>query len=228
MTEAGRKPSVALRRLAFELLVVLVGVFLAIRLEGWAGDAAERRAALATLEALRTEIEADRRELDAIYDYQEVFAANMRRLASVLRDGPAEDSEEVQTLITRDLTPNRTWFPQSAAYTTLVTTGQIGAFANSDLQVQLARLHQRSYGRLVYNGELYDKAYLEEFKRSVTRHWDYGSERLFGASPEGNRDLSNVAMRTAIWADSYQSVLREAMPEVDAVLVLIERELAGR
>lgn len=215
-------------RLAFELTVVLVGVFLAIRLQGWADEEAQRRGALTTLEALRSELQGDRRELTAISEYQTALAANYRRLADLLSDNPSAYPDQIRRLIVEDLTPNRTWFPQSAAYETLVTTGQVVALGKVDLQVQLARLYKRSYSRLVYNAELYDQAYLEEFRRAVTEHWDYGAGRLFSARQSDNRDLANVSLRLAMWSDAYLSVLAEYAPQMEATLLLVDEALAGR
>lgn len=215
-------------RLAFELTVVLVGVFLAIRLQAWADEATERRAALTTLVALRSELQGDRDELSAVSEYQAGIAANYRLLADLLTDDPAAHPHKVYQLIAEDLTPNRTWFPQSAAYETLVATGQIVALGEVDLQVQLARLYERSYSRLVYNGQLYDQAYLEEFKRAVTAHWDYGAGRLFSAQRPSNQDLANVSLRLAMWSEAYLTVLAEYAPQMDSTLFLLDQSLAGR
>lgn len=215
-------------RLAFELTVVLVGVFLAIRLQGWADDRAQRRDALMTLETLRSELQEDRRELGAVSESQTAMAASYRRLADLLSEDPSAYPDRIRELITEDLTPNRTWFPQSAAYETLVTTGQVVALGEVDLQVRLARLYERSYSRLVYNGELYDQAYLEEFRRAVTEHWDYRAGRLFRARPSDNRDLANVSLRLAMWADVYLGILAEYAPQMDSTLLLVDEALAGR
>lgn len=217
-----------LSRLAFELTVVLVGVFLAIRLQSWADDRAQHRDALTTLGTLRVELEADREQLGSVADDQTAMAANYRRLADLLRDDPAAYPDEIDHLITDDLAPNRTWFPQSAAYGTLVTTGQIVALDDADLQAQLARLYERHYKRTVYNGELYDKAYLEEYRQAVTAHWDYGSGRLFSTRAADNRHLANVSLRLAIWSDGYLGVLAELAPQMDSTLVLVNEALAGR
>jgi hypothetical protein len=215
------------QRLVFELVVVLLGVFLAIRLEGWADDTAQKRAALETLETLRTELEADRAEMDRISRAQADFADGMRRLATLLRGDSEPHLEEIETLLLEDLTPNPTWFPQSAAYEMLLSTGQAAALDNPELEVALARLFRRSYVRLVYNGEIYDQAYLEEFRRTVTRRWDYTSGRLFSFREADNRDLANAAGRIVQWANTYRAVLSEYAPELDSVLDLMGRALDG-
>jgi hypothetical protein len=223
-----RRRAKLVSRLAFELTVVLVGVFLAIRLQAWADDTAEYRAAFTTLESLRSELEGDRRELGAVQEYQTAMGVNYRRLAGLLRDDPSAHMDEIDHLIREDLRPNRTWFPQSAAYETLVSTGQIVALGSIDLQVELARLYERSYSRLVYNGELYDQAYLEEYNRAVTEHWDYATGRLFSSRPSDNLDLANVALRLAIWTDAYLDVLSEYAPQMDSTLAMVDAALNGR
>lgn len=217
-----------LSRLAFELTVVLVGVFLAIRLQAWADDRAQHRDALTTLGTLRVELGADEEQLTWVADHQTAMAADYRRLAALLRDDPAAYPDQINRLITENLTPNRTWFPQSAAYETLVTTGQVVALKDVDLQAQLARLYERNYKRTVYNGELYDKAYLEEYRQAVTEHWDYGTGRLFSTRAADNRHLANVSLRLAIWSDGYLDVLAELAPQMDSTLALVNEALAGR
>lgn len=228
MDQANRSTGRLLQRLSFELMVVLLGVFLAIRLEGWAGTAAQREAALETLEVLRIELQADRAEMERISTTQATQAEGMRRLASLLREDTGSHVDEIRKLLMEDLTPNPTWFSQSAAYNMLLSTGQASALDNPELELALARLFQLSYTRLAYNGQIYDVAYLEEFRRSVTLRWDYASGRPFSLRPEDNRDLANRALRIAQWAGVYQAVLQEYLPEVDRVLALVDQALAGR
>lgn len=88
MTEAPRR-TIPWRRLAVEFVVIVVGVLVALAVDQWAQGREDEDTAREVLQALGSELESNRAQLDRRIEYHESVLPGLDSLQRVVESGPA-------------------------------------------------------------------------------------------------------------------------------------------
>jgi hypothetical protein len=200
----------------FQFVVVLLGVYLAILVEGKAEDRSRAEDARVMLAAVLAELDADELEIREMRETHLGLQQASEDLLDLLAiASPAEDGG-IRTLLTGALLFNPTVFPRRAAYSGLVASGNIGYISNPELPLSLANLYEHHYVRLQNMGEWTDRIMEEVFWPTANAEfWDRQQGQLREHGREANIGFWNLVDQKRQAHSNY--VLR-----LDAVLIQVQ------
>ena len=173
----------AARKLLLEAVVLVVSVYVAIVLEGLSAERTQHREAIQALGVLRAELALDRQNLDVILEAQRDRHLRHRRVDRWLGDIRTAPADSLSADFTALFSVNRTMFPRSASWTTMVASGQLGDLDDLELVSRLADFYENRNARLEYNGALYDEWVTDVARSGIPAIWDQSSGRLLNEDP---------------------------------------------
>ena len=208
-----RADGVTAAQFGFQLLIVIIGVYVAI----WVQDRVERRsrtqAASRTLEAMNLELAQDENALVNIIAVQARLRERASQLIDLVRSDQPADSAIAQIVNSEDIR-NRTFFSRRAAYSTLLGGDRLEYVTDAQLRLRIAELYEHDYTRLSRNGDLYDEIYQTTLRRALLEYWDYKHGRPIPAGREAAVQLSNAAWRVVDFSTYYEGLLRAQLQAV--------------
>lgn len=179
-------PRIEWRKLLLNALVLVVSIYVAIVLEGISDKRTRHREAVEALRMLRAELGLDRQNLDVILEAQRDRDVRHRRIDRWLTDVDIIPTDSLAADFRALFSVNRTMFPRSASWTTMVSSGQLSDLDNSELVARLADFYENRNARLEYNGALYDDWVTDVARSGIPVVWDQGTGRLL------TRDVTEV------------------------------------
>jgi len=214
------------KRLAAEALVIVASVYLAIVLEGKAQDRERAEEATAALAQLREELRSDQADIGEIRVAQEGLAIHYLKLMDWFADPVSLPGDSVQEALDHILTNNRTMFPRSSAWTTMVASGQLAELDNPALVTRLGNLYENINDRLIYNGEYYDTDLSRFAFGSEVATWDSQTKRLLTREPRALAEFHNRLYRMYhAWNQYYLALLDEYEAEVVGLITAVGEHL---
>ena len=180
-------PRLDWRKLLLNAFVLVVSVYVAIVLEGISDTRARHREAVAALTMLRAELALDRQNLNVVLDAQRDRDVRHRRIDRWLKEAQSSPADSLAADFHALFSVNRTMFPRSASWTTMVSSGQLSDLRNPKLVSRLADFYENLNARLQYNGEIYDQWVMDVARSALPMVWDQGSGRLL------TQDLTEIA-----------------------------------
>jgi hypothetical protein len=179
-------PRIDWRKLLLNALVLVASVYVAIVLEGISDQRTRHREAVEALRMLRAELALDRQNLEVILEAQRDRDVRHRRIDLWLADVDMIPTDSLAADFHALFSVNRTMFPRSASWTTMVSSGQLSDLGNPELVSRLADFYENRNARLQYNGAIYDDWVTDVARSGVPVVWDQGADRLL------TRDLTEV------------------------------------
>lgn len=217
------------KRLAAEAVVIVASVYLAIVLEGNAQDRERGEEATAALAQLRDELREDRADIGEVRAEQEFLASNYLSLMDWLAEPASMPGDSVQVALDHVALSNRTMFPRSASWATMVASGQLTELNNPALVTRLGNLYENINDRLIYNGEYYDSDLSTFIFRAVFSTWDSYTSRLLSEDPGALATLRNqLRFMYSAWNQYYLTLLDEYEAEVEALITEVGEHLDAR
>ncbi len=214
------KSRIPWRKLLIEALILVASVYVAIVLEGMSDARARRADAIEALTNLRVELELDQADLALILEAQKDRDVRHRRLERWLQDVAEMPADSFSTDLHALFSINRTMFPRSSSWATMVASGQLTDLNDPELVSKLANLYENLNARLEYNGAIYDQWVTGVARSAVPEAWDRSENRLFDTGADaigrfrsqliGLHDL-NVGFITLLedWAEDLSEVIDE-------------------
>jgi hypothetical protein len=220
------------RRLALRLLgegvLIVVSVYTAIVLEGLSSDRDRRVSAIESLRIVRAELLADQQQARTYARQKEERAVIFSQLSAWLRsDGPFP-ADSFGVALEGILTENFTAFPRRAAWTTMVSQGQLEFVEDTELVGRLADLFERWADRVVYNGDGYDEALWTVTRTTLPSIWDRRANRLLRSDRQARLELDGQLVHLEIWNESYGALLDRWAEQIEQTLVDVDRYLELR
>ncbi|HEY5775181.1 MAG TPA: DUF6090 family protein [Xanthomonadales bacterium] len=201
-----------------EVLIVVVGILVGLQVNNWN----EHRKSLAWeqrfLNDLATEFLSNREQLWQVLKLQKARGAAFDEIADLLLTGKdAELLTKVEACYSLAMSSNRTFFPTKGVYLSALSTGSIEDVRNTNLRYAVMDIYERTYPRLVYNGEIYDE-------RSDQVSWD-GRQNY---DPRGRSQMSLEYVQSPGYAANvrflseqnriYLGLAQSTLTELDAAI----------
>lgn len=142
-----RRISEALRgmrwaQVVLELALLILGILIALAVDGWMDDRRDARAERRYLELMVQELDRDLEMLDEYFDFEERQVEDGILAYRALREGVApEDREAVATALTR-LIARRTLRFNGSTYVDLLSTGNLRLIRNAQLRDRIVGLYE--------------------------------------------------------------------------------------
>lgn len=214
------------KRLAAEAVVIVASVYLAIVLEGNAQDRERADEATAALAQLLDELQEDRADISEIRAEQENLAGHYRALLDWIAEPASMPGDSVQESLDHIVTSNRTMFPRSSAWTTMVASGQLTELDNPALVTRLGNLYENINDRLEYNGRYYDSDLSNFTFGDVASIWDTQTRRFLTRDTMTLAGFRNrLRIMYLAWNQYYLALLDEYEAEVEGLIAAVGEHL---
>lgn len=176
---------ISVEQFAFQFIVVLLGVYLAIFLEGKAEDRSRAAEARVMLQSVARELEFDEGEILRVRQEQAEYVLASETLLDLLETASPADEARIDSILDGPMLFNPTVFPRRAAFSALISSGNIGYLSEPDLALDLADLYDHHYLRLVNHGDYVDQTIASHFWPTLyARYLDRPGGRLRQYGPE--------------------------------------------
>jgi hypothetical protein len=187
-------------RIVVELALLVAGILIALAVNNWMDERRETRTEREYLELLGRDLEQDLDTLDEIRRFEEAQIAASILVFRGLRRGVAPADREAVSAALGQLTSRRTLRLRRAAYTNLLSTGDLRLIRNAALRDRIVRLYENNERAQTIrdrnNQEYVDRIY-------VTYLLDQGL-----VAPRPARSLPSITRSDAAYADSVGIVPR--------------------
>ena len=245
-------------QILFELALLVIGILIALAVNNWMDERREARAERQYLELLARDLEQDLETLDEIRRFEEAQIAASILVFRGLRAGVAPGDREAVAAALGQLTSRRTLRLRRAAYTNLLSTGDLRLIRNAALRDRIVRLYENNERAQTIrdrnNQEYVDRIYVTYLLDhelvaprpasalpSVAQSNAAYANRI-GITPRAEDDpiwrlprdapqlyvLANRAWYRGVVSENALFQTREVVAEIGEVRQAIERELAER
>ena len=213
-------------QLAFQFLIVLIGVYLAISFERRAEDRSRQEEASEMLGRILDEIRLDEADINLVITEGRIGSAAVDSLLVLLEEDPTANGSRIDSIINGPLAVTRTVFPRQAAYTALVSGGYLTSLADQGLAIRLANLYEHAYGRILANNAFSDRV-AHDIYLVFLNYWDPGRHQFITPRSEENiRALNAWRYLKENFYDWYAAELAPSiLEEVSAVRMELETYL---
>ncbi|MEQ9401215.1 MAG: DUF6090 family protein [Longimicrobiales bacterium] len=223
---ADGRSRIAWGKLALEALVLVVSVYLAIVLEGFSDERARHREAVEALRTLRAELVLDGRDLEVVMAAQRDRHLRNRRIDRWLQDPDTAPTDSLAADFRALFSENRTMFPRSASWTTMVASGQLNDLNDPGLVSELADFYENRNARLEYNGRLYDEWVTEVARGGLPVVWDQASGRFLTRDRTEIDRLRGRLTGTADLGHGFYGLLEEWSVALESLTAGVDAYLA--
>lgn len=206
--------------------MLVVSVYVAIVLEGLSAERTQHREAVQALEALRTELDLDRRDVEVILAAQRDRDLRHRRIDRWLSDVAAAPTDSLSADFRALFSVNRTMFPRSASWTTMVASAQLSDLDDPLLVSRLADFYENRNARLEYNGVVYDDWVTDLARLAVPEVWDQSSGQFLTRDPTETARLRGRLVGLHDLALGFIGLLEEWQGALDSLIVDVDAYLS--
>lgn len=205
--------------------MIVVSVYVAIVLEGISSDRDHRALARESLRTVRAELLADQQQAQTYARQKDGRAVLFSQLSNWLNSYDPVPADSFGVALEGILTGNLTAFPRRAAWTTMVSRGQLEFVGDAELVGRLADLYDRWSDRVAYNGQAYDEALWSVTRTTIPSIWDRRTRRFLRSDREARLELDGQLFHLQIWNESYGAFLDLWAAEIEKALVELDRYL---
>jgi len=180
----------------------------------WKKEGAQKEYRASLVEDLKQNLS----NLDRVIAAQETKVIELTEVVKSLESSEFDIDKVGAVLFKQRKSP--TFFPISGTFKSLVAHSEIELF-DTQLKRNLFNLYDTAYERTVYNGNLYDRTYLELYDNEIRSIMDLRSKKI--DKPERLRSKAFIKNILFIIdeADSYLSLVRNSKKESEQILEMI-------
>ena len=214
-------------RLVGEAVLIIGSVYIAIVLEGVSDHRGRTADAVSALSQLRDELREDQVDLRRVMAEQRDLSGRYLDMLRWFEDGNTLPSDSVQEALDIVAYSNSTMFPRRSAWTTMVSSGQLGFLDDPTLVTRLGNLYENVNDRLEYNGSDYDDALNDVMRNASPDIWDSLNSRLLTEDPTQVAGFrGRIRYLHLVWntwyleyLGEYQAQLVDLIDDVDDYLI---------
>ena len=219
--QLGRRGRAGAADYFYQIVIVIIGVYLGITLERRAADRDQTRKAEASLVQLMGDLRRDEADMLRVQREQELQTRDYREIAQWLAAPRAQSSAHIDSLL-RKVTNSPTVYPRRGIYESMVAAGQL-ALLPETVRGDVGNLYENIYTRLAANGEQYDYSVERDFFPAYAAAWDPARKQLITTAAGDRVRFRNVVLLMAAWSEYYAMLLADSQREVAEVMNIVGR-----
>ena len=200
-------------------MIVSIGIMLAFGINKCSSDLAESREAQEYKTSLIADLNENLKSITRIIRLQERKVLELNSVLKTLDDTQANIDSIGSILYRQRKSP--TFFPISGTFKSLVSQGEIGIL-NTELKRELFNLYDTQYNRSEYNGELYDKIYVDLYDKEIGNVIDFSSHQITNPTRLATPEFRKCLLTIVDEAKSYISLMEMCKAESEGVLQLLK------
>ena len=206
----------------FQIIIVIIGVYLGITLEARASDRDDARKARATLRYLIADMRRDDADMSRIGEAQKNQARDYAEISAWLGEQQPTSSARIDSLLWKVATVSPTVYPRRGVYSSMIAAGQV-ALLDEALSSEIVNLYDNVYTRLAANGEHYDYTLEREYFPAYSATWDPVRRSLVSQDRSDRIRFRNTVLIMEAWSRYYAQLTAESQAELRSVLSKIDR-----
>jgi hypothetical protein len=205
----------------YQIIIVIIGVYLGITFEAMVSDRDRTGQARATLTYLVADMKRDDADMTRVLAAQRNQLRDYAEISAWLGSPQPDVSARIDSLLWK-VTTNPTVYPRRGVYSSMIAAGQV-ALLDEDLSSSIVNLYEHVYTRLAANGEHYDLTLESQYFPAYSRSWDPERDGLLTADPAERIRFRNLVRIMEEWSRYYADLLTQSQAELRATLAKIER-----
>lgn len=217
--QLGRRGRAGAADYFFQIIIVILGVYLGITLEARVSDRDDARKARATLRYLVADMRRDDADMSRVGEAQVSQHRDYEEIAAWLAS-EQPSSRRIDSLIWK-VTTNPTVYPRRGVYSSMIAAGQV-ALLDENLSSAIVNLYDNVYTRLAANGEHYDFTLEREYFPAYSAMWDPARRSMITTDRADRVRFRNTVLIMEEWSRYYAQLLAESQAELRAVLSTID------
>jgi hypothetical protein len=217
--QLGRRGRAGAPDYVFQIIIVVIGVYLGITLETRASERDQVRKARSTLRYLVADMRRDDADMSRVGEAQQDQARDYAEIAAWL-GSQQPPSARIDSLIWK-VTTNPTVYPRRGVYSSMIAAGQV-ALLDEELSSAIVNLYDNVYTRLAANGEHYDYSLEREYFPAYSAMWDPDRSSMVSPDRADRVRFRNTVRLMEEWSRYYTALLAESQAELRAVLLTID------
>jgi hypothetical protein len=219
LAQLGRRGRAGAADYFYQILIVVIGVFLGITFESMASDRDRTRKAHSAVVQLQQDLERDDADMTRIIAAQQARLRDLSEIAQWLADGRAMESARIDSLLER-VTTSPTVYPRRGLYASMMAGGQI-ALLSEPLGPKIVNLYENIYTRLAANGDHFDYSLERDFFPAYARAWDVSRHAMIAPDLAERVRFRNIVLLMRSWTDYYCNLVVESQVELRSVMTSI-------
>jgi hypothetical protein len=221
LRQLGRRGRAGAADYVYQMVIVIIGVFLGITFESMASERDRTRKAHVALDQLVADMHRDIADMNRIIEQQRGQERDFSEIAAWLSNSPESQSARIDSLLEKVVT-SYTVYPRRGAYTSMIASGQV-ALLPRYLASSIVNIYENVYTRLSANGEHYDFSLERDFFPSYADSWDPTRQALITAETGERVRFRNHVLLMRAWSVYYTELVAESQAAVQEVAFDIER-----
>jgi hypothetical protein len=198
-----------------EILLVVIGIFIALQLNNWNEDRKAQQSETQFIENVKSDLKRDKEDLRRIADLANRKVQVFEQLQKELPGLYYSDKDQLDSLMREYFIPLETFYPLTGTFDAVVSGNEISSFRNEALKARVFNVYNAGYSRL------------NKYRDIMIDRWDYlikkySYERLTGQLGQMNDAdlkelLGDLAYTTKMY-EVYLERLSEAELEIQLIL----------
>lgn len=210
-------------RILGEGTLIIVSVYLAIVLEGVSQDRESWSSAHEALVQMLAEMKEDSADFNEIRKEQLVRSRQYMELDQWLASPDSIPLDSAGEMLDLVFFSNRTLYPRRAAWTTMLSAGQLAELDSPGLVSRLGDFFESLNARVVDNGDDYDENLNDIARNSAPKYWDGANGRLLTTDVDKLAEFRNQLRYLHIsWNTWYLDLLDKYGQTLDSLILEIE------
>lgn len=219
--QLGRRGRAGAADYFYQIIIVILGVYLGITFEAKASDRDRTQKAHATLRYLVRDMKRDDADMSRVIQQQQSQERDYAEIARWLALQGSLASPRIDSLLRKVINNSPTVYPRRGVYSSMIAAGQM-ALLPEDVADRIANLYENVYVRLVANGEHYDYSLERDFFPTYARAWDPLHFELIARDPSARIQFRNTVLIMHAWSSYYSALVAESQRQLREVLVDVQ------
>ena len=198
-----------------EICIVCIGILIAFSINTCAANLKSEQVQQEYKSSLKQDIEENLKNINSIILAQNAKVVQLKSLIQDL-ENQSYNADSVAGVLFRER-KSPTFFPISGTFKSLVAHGDIELF-DTQMKRSLFNLYDTFYERTVYNGNLYDKVYLETYDTEIRNILNLRTRKI----EDANRLNSHAFIKNLSFvvdeAESYLNLIQKSKIESENIL----------
>jgi hypothetical protein len=219
--QIGRRGRAGAADYVYQIIIVIIGVFLGITFESMASQRDRTGKAHMALDQLIMDLRRDEADMNRILEQQRGQERDFAEIAAWLAASTETQSARIDSLLEKVIT-SLTVYPRRGAYTSMIGSGQI-ALLPTALSTSIVNVYENVYTRLSANGEHYDYSLERDFLPSYANSWDPNRKALLTTEPVDRVRFRNHLLLMRMWSSYYIDLVSQSQSAVHQLVADIDR-----
>ncbi|MCB0647849.1 MAG: hypothetical protein KDC49_14370 [Saprospiraceae bacterium] len=210
-----------------EIVLVVIGILIALQINNWNEVQKGKKWEQQFLIELNTELEDNYLQLQKVHEVQNNRIQSCKAIYKIMSNQNQDDFLIVDSLFNEVQKSNRTFFPTTGVYDLGLASGKLENLQNEVLKYAIMNLYNHYYKRLVYNGELQDKAE-DVIDWEKINYYDSGVEHLRSWDLLKKYQFNDHVLYALEQTTIFDGLVQQNLDQIAAIIEMTKNEITKK